>query len=362
MFYPKIAVFFLLASSLTFVGCNLQRQATQLDGGVFLSLDYGETWNTRSFVRFETKTRRLISINDVTIHRLIFDPVNPSMVYALTKEDGLYVTENDGKEWRKTGLSAGNITALSVDPQDTQRLFAARGKEILRSIDQGTTWEIVFTDTHNALLTDVDIDFYDLQNVYATTDSGTVLKSLDGGVNWEILYVPGKEIRELILDSNDSRIVYLVIKSRGFQKSIDSGVTWQDFREKLAEFSGATTIQRLIVDPQNSQHILIASTFGLLESFDAGASWKPIQTLLTAPLAFSAFALDPQDSQRMYFAIKNLMHKTEDGGLTWKTIENFPSKRPVIFLIAHPIETNALYAGTLKVEKKRRGIFPQPAK
>lgn len=69
---------------------------------------------------------------------VVYDPESPDHVYAVTAR-GLFRTVNGGESWESVSAST-RATALAVDSQ-TGVLYAAADKTVLRSGDQGRTWE-----------------------------------------------------------------------------------------------------------------------------------------------------------------------------------------------------------------------------
>lgn len=334
------------------IGCGSNRNQT--DGGVFITVDGGITWYARNYVG--NVKRQVVSIADLTIRKLVFDPKNPKRLYAATAEGGLYISENDGELWYKSGLANGFIIGLTVDPKNENVVYASRGRDILKSKDKGISWELIYTDANNFNIHDVEVDWYNPEVLYAAKLDGTLIKSIDGGLTWKVKYKAAKNISDIIIDPTDSRYVYIIVESFGFQKSIDAGDTWQDLYTSLKPLKPATFINKLCIDASNHDHLIIATQNGLLESMDGGLVWVPVPTLLAARTNISALLLDPDDSKIMYFSVRNLLHKTTDGGKTWTTIESFPSPRPIIELVRHPKDKNVMYAGTFRVEPPS-GIF-----
>lgn len=70
-----------------------------------------------------------------------YDPTQPRRMYAATSED-LFVSVNGGEQWTKLISPAVNISALATAP--TGALYAAtRNGALYRTGDQGKTWERV---------------------------------------------------------------------------------------------------------------------------------------------------------------------------------------------------------------------------
>lgn len=116
-------------------------------GDVLASQDGGKTWRAAGAVPSRIDT-------------LVVSQSSPSTVYAGTESMGLYKTTDGGATWQPMnnglGLEPGatlSITAIAVDPDDPNRVYAAKGywigtsqrrlfpQGIVKSVDGGTTWQ-----------------------------------------------------------------------------------------------------------------------------------------------------------------------------------------------------------------------------
>jgi photosystem II stability/assembly factor-like uncharacterized protein len=258
-------------------------------GGVWKSSDGGQTWTG---VDNGIPTVEGSPQYPDSIMRVVVDPVNEGVVYAVTAENGIYKTTDAGASWSaaNTGLESllaapsKYLEALAVDPANPQTLYLGTlvpdpvtgffGDDALsgiyRSTDGGQHWAEVVT--HMAF-TDIVIDPSNHQNVYA------------GGLE---LYV-----------------------------SVDGGGTWTP-----ATGGSAATVQDVIaVDAADSRHLWGQSdeaggAFGLYESTDRGAHWSPVYTGDAG--AVTSIAIDPVTPTNLYLSSLHYgVYKSGDGGASW---------------------------------------------
>jgi uncharacterized delta-60 repeat protein len=101
-------------------------------GGIFKSTNAGLMW-----VRSDS------GIGDKVVETVIFDPDDPTIVYAGTQHEGVYRSLNGGATWQQKnrGLSyAGNVPAM-VAFGSPPVLYATGGSSLMRSVNRGESWE-----------------------------------------------------------------------------------------------------------------------------------------------------------------------------------------------------------------------------
>ncbi len=357
-----------LRFSILFIGLTVLGQGCGAiaDGGVFRSDDQAESWEQRVFVGQEG--RKVFTIDDVNVQKIVFEPGNNEVLYLATKENGLYKTDTRGEQWYQLPLAPDRIRDVAIDPNNTDIVFTVRGNTVLKSSDAGASWEIVYTDAQNAIITRIAIDWYDSERIYAVTSIGTVLLSEDGGHDWRVLTQVDEPLIGIIIDPNDSRIIYTLELDKTVYKTTDGGVTWDDlfFDEELEEpIENVVELpKQLIMDPNNSAHLWLVGTYGIAQSFDSGKTWELIDTLIAqgAPenSSIATFTVLPGESGTLFFTVGNIIHKSFDSGKTWKTIETFPSGRKITAMVIDSEDPTIMYAGTEVVESSRGGLIPTP--
>jgi len=100
--------------------------------GLHRSSDAGKTWS------------KVVITEESKIHYDIgLDKKNPSAAYVAT-DKGLFATSDDARTWSKLSLPASpqfnSVTAVAVNPDNSQQVIAAIRSTIYRSDDRGATW------------------------------------------------------------------------------------------------------------------------------------------------------------------------------------------------------------------------------
>jgi photosystem II stability/assembly factor-like uncharacterized protein len=124
-------------------------------GGVFKSTDGGTSWNS-------------IGLSGVAVNLLALDPMQPSVLYAVTEGDygtprgfrGLSKSTDGGTTWSAINqgleglLALGTtVSAIVIDPADSNTLYlGAAGGGVFQSSDGGVSWRAI-----NDGLTNLDV-------------------------------------------------------------------------------------------------------------------------------------------------------------------------------------------------------------
>lgn len=350
---------------------------TPADGGIFLSSDNGETWEQRVYVGQEKK--KVITISDVNVENIFFDPQNADVMYIASKDNGLFKSINAGESWGQLPVSGERIRDIGINAVDTNVLYVTLNATIIKSSDAGEHWETVYTDPRSATILRVEPDWFNPSRVFATTSIGNIILSEDAGINWSTIFETDEPLSDFVIDPVDSRVMYAVELDRNIHKSIDGGETWKPLVTTTTVWSKSvaaassdpaaeediigrkpTSFRSLIMDPNDNDHLFLLSPQGILHSLNGGVSWSYINTLiaLDAPenASIRSFIVVPNSPETYLFSLGRIFHKSTNASTSWKTIENFPSGRIVTVLAVSPLAPDRVFAGTEALPKKG-GLF-----
>jgi photosystem II stability/assembly factor-like uncharacterized protein len=202
-------------------------------------------------------------------------------------------------EWTSLGPDGGPIQALSIDPHNT-----------------------------NAL--------------YATTSVRGVFKTTDGGANWGKSDAPNGV---LVFDPQDPSTQYAVsgyplrANDYGILKSTDGGASWSAANAGLPTSDGFHFIvAALAIDPQTPLTLYAGTPYGIYKSMDGAASWSAANSGLpryatppgdTFPLDQNRYAgafqlvINPRNPEAIYAVVDHfnapgrLVFKSSDGAASW---------------------------------------------
>jgi photosystem II stability/assembly factor-like uncharacterized protein len=235
------------------------RNSISPGGGIFRSVDGGETWEFKGLK--ETQV----------IARIVVHPRNPDVVYVAAlghiwgpnPERGLYRTRDGGDNWElvKFVSDRAGFVDIVMDPRNPDRLFAAawereRGPYYLQSGGSGSgLW-----------------------------------KTTDGGDSWTEVVGNGFPTGEkgrigLAIAPASPRTMYAIVEARADGETDGFGGN------------------------------------GLYRSSDGGETWGKMNDVNTRPFYYSQVRVDPRDPDRVYFS-STPVQVSNDGGRTYGTTTN----------------------------------------
>ncbi|ANB19140.1 hypothetical protein [Dokdonella koreensis] len=312
------------------------------------SLDGGVTWGDMGGL-----TRKLEDD-----YRWYFDPWQQGRVYLPTAGAGIYRSDNDGRTFsaRYSGMKAGIVTDLSVDPTSPSDLLVVRQLlPMLHSSDGGDSFSLVRTDFYS----DVPVSYEDRSRIArAWTDPSVLIgfdrnafyRSQNGGRSWAILpsNFPFSEVwvnAIQFVGAGSSKIVALTERNEiGNQVywSADGGEHWT-----ATDLGGWVFVNRLgsggddagPIYARRENYSPSSATLWKADIFGGAFRFAP------APLPGDMFRWimsppDPSNTSRVLFFSKdestterpNQVWETRDAGGTWSLLgsTNLSGGLPVV--------------------------------
>jgi len=198
----------------------------------------------------------------------------------------------------------------------------------------------------------------DSNTIWVGAASGGAWKSLDGGLTWssnmDNMFNIG--VSDIAIDPNNPSIIYLGTGDRdafdtysyGVLKSTDSGNTW-DTTGLSFTLDQKRTVNRILINPVNSNIIIAATSTGIYYSSDYASNWIKV----TDNENFVSMEFNPLNPNIIYSSTKGkagftaAAYKSLDGGQTWAKLtnglpNNLNNGRSVIAVA--PSDTSIIYS------------------
>ncbi|HKO55243.1 MAG TPA: hypothetical protein VJ276_05150 [Thermoanaerobaculia bacterium] len=273
--------------------------------------------------------------------------------------------------WRSIGPAnmGGRIADFAVVEKDPYTIFVAVGTGgVLRTTNNGTTWEPVFDKEAVASTGSVAVSQNNPKIVWVGTGEGNsrnssswgngVYKSTDGGDSWKNTGLPeSHDVPKIALDPKNDDVAYAAVlghlwgtnPERGVYKTSDGGKTWQQALAIDAQ-TGAIDV---IVDPSDPKTVYAAmwarrrypwgftnggATSGIYKSVDAGKTWKKLTEGLPAETGRIGLDIYRKNPKVLYAVVESDIggtvdlgtirsrsggvFRTDDAGAHWKRVSN----------------------------------------
>ncbi len=338
-------------------------------GGVFKSVDSGQTWHPLAGGLPDGVVQAYVSIARSDPNRLFASVATKDKVDLYRSADGggsWTVATTDSRP--KSRIGGGDLPVPMIDPKNPDVIYMV-STVTWKSVDGGKTWTGFRGAPGGDDYQNIWISPQDSNTIILTSDQGAIV-TVNGGATWSSWY--NQPTAQLYHVNADNAFPYrlcggqqesgsVCISSRGN----DGEITFRDWHPVDAEEYGY-----VVPDPLDPDIVF----GGKLSRYDRRTAQAqnvmPValpgpdfRVIRTEPIVFS-----PLDPHLLYFA-SNTLWTTRDGGQNWKqispdlarktweipaTVGIFrsepsaqPKQRGVIYALApSPLDINRIWAGT----------------
>lgn len=229
-----------------------------------------------------------ISRGNLDVKTVLVQPDNPAIIY-LGSKNGVFKTEDNGENWRNIlSLKGENrvVNFLLCDPKDKNSLYAATGNGLYHSPDQGKRWMRIFKGK-SYLENECTVLAVLPYAIHLGTKAGLFV-SKDKGRSW---YRQAGELGKtaiLSIASHPKEPDYIYVACvEGVFKTKNKGQSWEkvfvasptetngDVEQTLEDQDEAqrfSDVRYISIDPNNINHLYLATSKGVYESKDRGES------------------------------------------------------------------------------------------
>lgn len=324
------------------------------DGGLYLSLDAGMSWNKQSaglaitqFYRLGVDQTRPFRVYGGTQDNgtqgtfgttsfstswnsvlggdgffVIMDESDPSYFFGEIYYGKLYrINANNPSDTRRmdvnipdTGPSADLgawATPIAMSSVDRKSLYSGR-RNLWRTTNRGGAWTSINAGT-NAKLSAIGLSPFDAKKIIVGAASGGIRYSLDYGVTWASgSGLPSSVVIDIRFDPvapNRAYAVYSGFGNSHVLRSDDNGATWDDISNNLPKIP----VNAIDIDPADNNRLFIGTDVGAFFSPNGGAFWLPFNEGL--PLA-------PVSDVRIHRSSRFLIASTHGRSMFRVSIDN----------------------------------------
>ena len=231
---------------------------------------------------------------------------NNSLVFAGTYGGGVFRSENNGENWRQTGLAYNDIRSLITNYSGY--IFAMDNyMGVYRSTDNGDSWELA----NNGLdcFYKYALAGYYFGYIYAGTDDG-VFCSTDNGENWTESGLQNRSV--FCLTVNYWGVIFAGVYDGwdlGVYRSTDFGNSWTQINNGLSDlnvWSLATYFGGYVFAGTEGG--------GIFRSTDNGDNWTSINNGLSV---VDVWGISVNNNGDIFFGTWDAAYRSTDFGNSW---------------------------------------------
>ncbi|MFT5430005.1 MAG: photosystem II stability/assembly factor-like uncharacterized protein [Myxococcota bacterium] len=219
------------------------------------------------------------------------------------------------------GVEATWVNHVAVSPLDSKHVLAATAQGLFISRDGGLGWDHVFAgrNARERWCNFVAFDATDPGRIFLGTWQG-LMTSTDGGEKFSSItgsQLSDADTRWIEFSSAKPGTVYAGTNI-GVFRSNDNGSTWKwIFFETLP---AANVIKGIAIDPESAERVTIATGDGLFRTVNGGLSWEVVGGFLFQSLSVNRIISDPSDSNHLVCCTSRFVWETFDAGTTWSAL------------------------------------------
>jgi photosystem II stability/assembly factor-like uncharacterized protein len=210
---------------------------------LYRSEDHGRSWRNLDLDLAEICSNK----NQSRFTQIIFDPVDPRLVWAGVELDCVWQSTDGGVRWHKTrrGMETEDIHGLAVGNNGHRRVFAATDLGLYVSDDDGGSWQKRQTGSPSDYTRAVAPRADNAGNTVFLTNGdgppgswGRLLRSRDNGDHWELVALPGEidsSMWSIAANPANPQLLFASSCLGQIYRSEDGGDNWIACKRRLGE-------------------------------------------------------------------------------------------------------------------------------
>jgi len=217
----------------------------------------------------------------------------------------IWKSTNEGDSFYPLPIPPSAVSRVSVNPADTDTVYAVLNGILKKSTDSGLTWDHAYNGlpaVHGTL--SIAVNPLDENKVFVSTNGDGIYKTTDSGLNWEraVKDFTNAQFVDISIDPITHAIYAVSANSlgrgSGIWKSTNKGETWEKLKDGILS---AYDMHAVEVDLEHPGHVYAGgqSGAGMFKSTDHGSYFAAInQGLLNQEITDIVIDYDyPADGQ-----------------------------------------------------------------
>ena len=341
-------------------------------GNVWKTTNSGVTW-TPIFDKYGSWSTADVEIDPNNTHVVWVGTGEYNSQRAIGYGDGVYRSEDGGKNWENMGLKKSeHIGRIVIDPRNSHVYAAAQGplwgpggeRGLYKSTDNGKTWKAILTISENTGVTDIVLDPRDPDILYAAAyqrrrrvftlinggpESG-IYKSTDAGATWTRLKngLPSGDVGRigLAISPANPDVIYAIVEAEGdtggFFRSLNRGATWEKRNKYMSR--SPQYYNRIFADPKDVDKVYSLDTRTKV-TVDGGKTFRDLGNK-NRHVDDHALWIDPNDTRHLIIGGDGGIYESFDSGKYWLFKNNLPVTQFYRVSVDNTLPFYYVYGGT----------------
>ena len=245
------------------------------------------------------------------------------------------------------------IVLIQLHPKNPDIIYVATNDYIYKTRDGGRTWTNLSQGMSYSRVIAMAIDPTYPATVYAGTKGDAVYKSHDGGQRWVSMRSGLDDatitsvVNQFIFDPNDAQHMFLAT-TMGVFETKNGGEQWTKKMEGMKEVLMVVT---LTMDPTRPSILYAGTSGGVYKSIDQAGHWEKVNNGLVPPgmlktsraLNVTSILVDPYSPDTVYAATLSGLYKTTDAAQAWTRVGTSLEDQMIIAMVLDQTRQGVLY-------------------
>lgn len=367
---------FILILALTFSGCTdntktetnttIKKVEKKYFSGILKSVNSGKTWQEKTYIGKDEKDN-IVSIGDSFVYEIKTSPINNKTLVASTRNNGLYISYNQGEQWEPLFNEIGiDIKLFSFSKISPRIFYVAYKNKVYKTKDAGLNWDVLYVDKDTNIAAVFNDPEY-AENVYIfTLDGRIIILNNEGLSSLYTFKTENSTIRSVSFYDSTAKIFYVLFDNNSIYRTDNYGANFKKLtnipqgpvviqqtstdldavgilNSNNSQTGSATNVRLIKLFPNDINSFMLSTDNGLYKTVDKGNSFEEIG-LLTINKKINSLALSFKNPDIFYYSIGDLLYKTINNGVNWTVVET-PVSKIISTINIDPQNNEILYMG-----------------